>query len=124
MFGIFKRQKKMTIKDLYAPVLDEMWMCAFDFKPWEPEDFKVTVKKVRVTAAQASRDGIWVVSDKTIPGFETRKYEGYIGKITSSIEWVGFFETKGQAEAEFNRMMDKWASEMESRKFGKDAEND
>lgn len=124
MFGIFKRRKKMTIKELYAPVLDEMWMCAFDFKPWDSGDFRVTVKKVRITAAQASRDGIWVVSDETIPGFASKKYEGYIDKITSSfVEWVGFFETKEQAETEFNKLMDKWASEMQSRKFGKDAKN-
>lgn len=124
MFGIFKRRKKMTIKELYAPVLDEMWMCAFDFKPWEPGDFKVTVKKVRITSAQASRDGIWVVSDEPIPGWQTKKYEGYIDKITASVEWVGFFETKEQAEAEFNKLMDKWVSEMESRKFGKGTGND
>ena len=118
MFGIFKRKKKMTIKELYAPVLDEMWMCAVNFTPWDSEDFRVTVKKVRITSAQASRDGIWVVSDETIPGWETKKYAGYIDKIGEHYGWVGFFETKEQAETEFNKMMDKWISEMESRKFG------
>ena len=119
MFGIFKRRKKMTIKELYAPVLDEMWMCVFDFKPWDSGEFRVTVKKVRITSAQATKNGIWVVSDEPIPGWQTEKYEGYIDKITASVEWVGFFETREQAESEFNKMMDKWVSEMESRKFGK-----
>jgi hypothetical protein len=124
MFEIFKRKKKMTIKELYAPVLDEMWMCAFNFTPWDPEDFRVTVKKVRIISAQANLGGIWVMSDETIPGWQTKKYEGYIDKITASVEWVGFFETKEQAETEFNKMMDKWISEMESRKFGKGTGND
>lgn len=123
MFGIFNRKKKMTIKDIYAPVLDEMWMCAFDFTPWDSENFRVTIKKVCITAAQASRDGIWVVSDEPIPGWQSKKYEGYIDKITSSVEWVGFFEKKEQAETEFNKLMDKWVSEMETRKFKKGNEN-
>lgn len=124
MFGIFKRRKKLTIKEIYAPVLDEMWMCAFDFRPCDPEDFKVIVRKVRITSAQASRDGIWVVSDEPIPGWQMKKYAGYIDRITEQCGWVGFFETKEQAETEFNKMMDKWVSEMESRKFGKGTGND
>ena len=85
MFEIFKRKKKMTIKELYAPVLDEMWMCAFSFRPWKPDDFEVIVKKVHIVSAEATDRGIWVKSDEKVPGWETQKYEGYIDKITEQL---------------------------------------
>ena len=35
LFNIFSRSKTMTLKELYAPVLDQMWVCVVNFCPWK-----------------------------------------------------------------------------------------
>ena len=120
LFNIFKKQKKMTIKELYAPVLDEMWVCVFNFTPWEPENHKVIFKKVKIVEAKATPDGIVVISDEKDPFYFSEGYilRGYIDRITSQWSWNGFFETKEEAEKAYNDLMKKWISVIESKMVG------
>ena len=122
LFNIFKKQKKLTIKELYAqaPIIDEMWVCAFNFEPWEPEKHKVVFKKVKIVEAKATPDGIFVTADEKDPLYfsESYKLRGYIDKITSQWSWTGFFETKEDAEKAYNELMKKWISVIESKMVG------
>ncbi len=117
-FDIFKKQKKLTIKELYAPVLDEMWVCVFNYVPWEPENHKVIFKKVKIVMAQAGKDGIFVQSSEPDPLDSSSELRGYIDKITCNWHWTGFFETKEEAEKAYNDLMKKWISVIESKMVG------
>ena len=118
MFSIFKKQNKMkTIKDVFGPVLDEMWMCRFDFYPWDGSRFNVQVKKVHITEARADEDGIWVKSDYWKDGSNSW-VSGYIDKIMGFAHgWVGFFETEEAAKKAFDDLMSKWMVEMKGKMF-------
>ena len=118
LFNIFKKQKKLTIKELYAPVLDEMWVCTFRFTPWEPENHKVIFKKVKIVKAEADKDGIYVKSLEPDPFDQSSELHGYIDKITCNWHWTGFFETKEEAEKAYNDLMKKWISVIESKMVG------
>ena len=118
LFDIFKKQKKLTIKELYTPVLDEMWMCTFKFNPWDPEQHKVVFKKVKIVKAEADRGGIFVWSSDPNPFDNSLESYGYIDKITCSRHWTGFFETKEEAEKAYNDLMKKWISVIESKMVG------
>lgn len=118
LFNIFKKQKKLTIKELYAPVLDEMWVCAFNFTPWSPEDHGVVFKKVKIVKAEACQEGIYVKSSEPDPFDNSSELRGYIDKITCNWRWTGFFETKEEAEKAYNDLMKKWISVIESKMVG------
>ena len=118
LFNIFKKQKQMTIKELYAPVLDEMWVCAFKFNPWEPENHKVIFKKVKIVMAEADKEGIFVKSSEPDPFDQHSELYGYIDKITCNWRWTGFFETKEEAEKAYNELMKKWIGVIESKMVG------
>ena len=118
LFNIFKKQKKLTIKELYAPVLDEMWVCTFRFNPWEPENHTVIFKKVKIVMAEADTDGIFVKSSEPDPFDNRSDLRGYIDKITCNWHWTGFFETKEEAEKAYNDLMKKWISVIESKMVG------
>ena len=120
LFNIFKKRKKLTLKELYAPVLDEMWVCAFKFNPWDSENHKVIFKKVKIVEAKATPDGIFVTAGEKDPFYFSENYKlgGYIDRITSQWSWNGFFETKEEAEKAYNKLMKKWISVIESRMVG------
>lgn len=118
LFNIFKKQKKMSIKELYAPVLDEMWVCAFNFAPWASKEHKVVFKKVKIVRAEADKDGIFVKSSEPDPFDKSSELRGYIDKITCNWHWTGFFETKKDAEKAYNDLMKKWISVIESKMVG------
>ena len=110
MFNIFKRGKKLSIKELYAPVLDKMWCCVINFCPWTPDRHGVVFKKVDIIKAEADKEGIWVESDFQNPYEKYRDdfVRGYIDKITMRSQTSGFFETKEAAEEAYNALMEKW----------------
>lgn len=110
MFNIFKRRKKLSLKELYAPVLDEMWCCVVNFCPWRPNEHRVVFKKVNIIKAEADSEGIWVESDFLNPYVKNDKdtIKGYIDKITMRFHTAGFFETKEAAEKAYNDLMQKW----------------
>lgn len=115
LFDIFKKKKKkkMTIKELYAPVLDEMWVCTFNFCPWDETRNKVVFKKVKIVSAEATREGIWVKSNEPYPFDGTNEDMcGYIDKIDCRWYWNGFFETKEEAEKAYVELMEKWIGEI------------
>lgn len=111
LFNIFKKHKD-------APFIDEMWVCTFKFKPWEPEDYKVIIKKVKIVMAEAGKDGIFVTSSEKDPFNQHSELRGYVNKITCDSQWTGFFETKEEAEKAYNELMKKWISEIESKMIG------
>ena len=120
LFNIFKRQRKLTIKELYAPVLDEMWVCAFDFAPWSEERHQVMFKKVNIVKASADQKGIFVESNEQDPfsPYDNRFLCGYIDTISDNWHWTGFFETKEEAEKAYNKLMKKWIGVIESKMVG------
>ena len=116
LFNIFKKKKKMSLKELYAPVLDEMWVCTFNFCPWDESRNKVVFKKVKIVSAEATREGIWVKSDETYPFDGTKETIcGYIDKIDCRWYWNGFFETEEKAKKAFNDLMEKWCGVIKSK---------
>ena len=110
MFNIFKRRKKLSIKELYAPVLDKMWCCVINFCPWTPDRHSVVFKKVDIIKAEANKEGIWVQSRFQNPyePYHEDFVMGYIDKITMRSQTSGFFETKEAAEKAYNDLMEKW----------------
>ena len=118
LFNIFKKQKKITIRDLYTPVLDEMWVCTFRFNPWEPENHTVIFKKVKIVMAEADKNGIFVRSSEPDPFDNHSELCGYIDKITCNWRWTGFFETKEEAVKAYNDLMKKWIGVIESKMVG------
>lgn len=120
LFDIFKKQKKMAIKELYAPVLDEMWVCTFNFYPWDEDAHKVFIRKVNIIKAVADSKGIMVTSSEPYP-FGTSSISdsmhGYIGRITNGFHWTGFFETEEEAKKAFNDLMEKWCGVIKSKIF-------
>lgn len=117
LFDLFKKQKKMTIKDQYFPVLAKMWVCVFNFCPWDVERHDVVFKKVNIIKASADEKGIFVESDEIDPFIKHGKehLSGYIDHITSSWHWVGFFETMEEAEKAYNELMTKWIRVIETK---------
>ena len=116
MFNIFK--KKKSLKELFEPVLDEMWLCAFQFSPWDTESFKVLIKKVRIHSAKADKEGIWVESNERdcFKCYDNYTFNGYIDMITCiGRSWVGFFETQESATKAYNEMLEKWISVTKSK---------
>lgn len=110
MFNIFKRRKKLSLKELYAPVLDEMWCCVINFCPWKPDRHRVVFKKVNIIKAEAATEGIWVQSDFQNPyeKYHEDFVSGYIDKITMRMQTSGFFETRELAEKAYNALMEEW----------------
>ena len=112
LFNIFGRQRKKSIKELYAPVIDQMWCCVVNFCPWRPNDHRVVFKKVNIVKAEADKDGIWVTSDFNNPynkySNETDFIGGYIDKITIRFHTSGFFDTEEEAKAAYNKLMEDW----------------
>jgi hypothetical protein len=119
-FDIFKKKKVVTIKDIYAHVLDQMWVCVFNFEPWSPESHEVIFKKVNIVKACANEKGIFVESSEPDPfsPYDNRCLCGYIDRISNSWNWTGFFETKEEAEKAYNDLMKKWISVIESKMVG------
>ena len=119
-FDIFKKKKVVTIKDIYAHVLDQMWVCVFDFEPWKPERHEVIFKKVNIVKACADEKGIFVESSESDPfcPYENRRLCGYIDTISDQWHWTGFFETKEEAEKAYNELMKRWISVIESKMVG------
>lgn len=117
LFNIFNRRKKLTIKQLYAPVLDEMWCCVVNFCPWNPERHDVVFKKVRIIKAEATQDGIWVESDFQNPFDKYSKdtIKGYIDKIEMRFHTCGFFDTENEAKIAYNALMNKWIEVIRSK---------
>ena len=107
MFNIFKRRKKLSLKELYAPVLDEMWCCVVNFSPMDPNQHGVVFKKVNIVKAEADKEGIWVESDFPNPFYKYTKepIKGYVDKIGCCFHTAGFFETKEAAEKAYNELM-------------------
>lgn len=111
LFNIFKKKKKMSLKELYTPVLDEMWVCTFNFCPWDEDKNKVVFKKVKIVRAEATADGIWVRCNEPYP-FESSCSDdcmcGYIDKFECRWYWNGFFETKEEAEKAYTELTETW----------------
>jgi hypothetical protein len=120
LFNIFKKQKAKTIKELYTPVLDQMWVCVFDFAPWSEERHQVMFKKVNIVKAYADEKGIFVESNEQDPfsTYDNRCLCGYIDTIFDHWHWTGFFETKEEAEKAYNDLMKKWIGVIESKMVG------
>lgn len=116
LFNLFSRRRKKTIKELYEPVLDEMWCCIIQFRPWEPENHKVVFKKVKILKAEATPDGIWVESNFQNPfeKYSKEMVKGYIDTIVSRFQTSGFFETEKEAKMAYNALMNKWISVIKS----------
>lgn len=110
LFNIFARRKKISAKELYAPVLDQMWCCVINFCPWNPKEHKVLFKKVNIVKAEVDTDGIYVVSDWVDPfhKYEEDPIKGYIDKITMRWHTAGFFETEEEAKSAYNKLMELW----------------
>ena len=117
LFDIFKRQKKMTTKELDAPVLDKMWVCVINFQPWDTTRHEVVFKEVNIIKALANEKGILVESNESDPfDYEPKApVYGYVDKITACRHWVGFFETKGAAEQAYNKLMKEWIRVIETK---------
>jgi len=121
LFNIFKKQKAKTIKELYTPVLDKMWVCVFNFEPWNETKHDVLFKKVNIVKAYADEKGIFVESSEVNPFslYDKDHLCGYIDHITQrSWTWCGFFETKEGAEKAYNALVKKWIGVIESKMVG------
>ena len=110
LLNLFGRRKRMTIKELYAPVIDKMWCCVANFCPWSPSDHGVVFKKVNIVKAEADGEGIWVESDIKNPfGYCSQDVVvGYIDKFTRYSYISGFFETEEEAKSAYNKLMEDW----------------
>ena len=108
LFNLFARKKKMSIKELYEPVLDKMWCCLVRFCPWEPIRHKVIFRKVGIIDAHATAEGIYVKSDWANPFDFNSKVDGFIDKITVRYHTTGFFETEDEAKMAYNKLMENW----------------
>jgi len=117
LFNIFSRRKKMTLKELYAPVLDQMWVCVVNFCPWRPMEHDVVIKKVNITEAHADSEGIYVKSDLKNPfcSYSNEYINGYIDKIEMRYNCSGFFETEEDAKEAYNALMEKWIGVIKSK---------
>lgn len=117
LFNIFRKKEK--VKDLYksTPLLDKMWVCVFRFSPFEPKNFVVKFKKVDIVSAVAYKEGVWVESSERDPFKSSDRFlGGYVGNITQQWHWVGFFETRKEAVAAYNKFMDDCISVINEKK--------
>lgn len=117
LFNIFSRKRRLSIKELYAPVLDKMWVCAINFCPWNPSSHKVVFKQVGIVKAEADKEGIYVVSDERCPfsHFSNDYLTGYIDKIRMRGDCCGFFETEEAAKKAYNDLMNEWIEVIKSK---------
>jgi len=113
--NILKFFNPLSGKDVESPSLGKMWMCRFDFLPWEPDEFNVVFREVEIDKACATKDGIWVEA-KANDVESTHILGGYVGKFTPNWKWIGFFPTENQAKDAFNCLVDKWIKVIESKK--------
>lgn len=119
LFNLFSRKKKLSIKSIFEPVLDKMWVCAINFCPWNSDMHDVVFKKVGIKNASADKEGIYVVSDFHDPFTSvvcSSDYLcGYIDKITVRGRICGFFETEELAKKAYNELMNKWIDVIKSK---------
>lgn len=117
LFNIFSRKKRMTAKELYAPVLDKMWVCVIKFCPWDPSKHDVAFKEVNVVSASAHSDGIFVKSDAKNPFCSYSASEtlsGYIDRIDINHS-CGFFDTEIEAKGAYVKLMNDWIDVIKSK---------
>lgn len=109
----------MTLKELYAPVLDRMWVCVVNYCPWRPADHDVVFKEVNILEAHADSEGIYVKSDFANPFIKhpssTDIICGYIDRIDMRFHCCGFFETEDAAKKAYNELMEKWIETVRSK---------
>ena len=116
LLGIFNRKKKKSLKELYEPVIDKMWLCLVHFSPWNPNDHDVLFKEVNITEAHADKYGIYVVSDYIDSRCcSSQPIGGYIDKLEMRYNWCGFFETEESAKAAYNATMEEWIATIRSK---------
>ena len=113
-FNFLSNKKKRSVKELYEPVLEDMWICAFNFCPWTPDEHKVVFKKVGIVSAHAYNDGIYVESDFHNPFYSYSEcMKGYVDKIQMRFN-CGFFETEDAAKTAYKELMNKWIDVIKS----------
>ena len=88
----------MSLKELYEPVLDRMWVRVFRFRPWEPKENQVVFNEVNIVRAVAYKEGIYVESDEHDPFHREITLKGYIDTITSDWEWGWVFRVSRQGQ--------------------------
>jgi hypothetical protein len=109
-----KKEKPVSVKELYAPVLEDMWVCAFNFCPWNQEEHRVVYKKVGIVTARAYKDGIYVESNFKNPFYGSAgEMTGYVNKLSIRHN-CGFFETEDAAKTAYKELMNKWIDVIKS----------
>jgi len=113
LFNIFRR-KKASNKRPYPVILDKMWVCVVNFRPWDPDNHKVVFKPVDIVKAEADTHGIYVSSDEENP-FTHGCCTGYVGELEGYKNSCGFFETEDAAKKAYNDLMNSWIAVIKSK---------
>lgn len=114
LFNLFSRRKKLSLKSIFEPVLDRMWVCTVNFTPWDPDRHGVKFMEVPILDAHATPDGIYVKTSRRDP-FSGDEMDGYIDKIEMRYRCRGFFETEEAAKKAYNDLMNKWIDVIKSK---------
>ena len=104
--------------------IGSMWLCAVNFAVhnWtEPNWHDVLVKEVGIEQAYMRRNGIYVEStERNLFNFgDPVCFRGYVGQMTFNNEnkcyFVGFFETKEEAENAYHELAEKLIDDIASK---------
>jgi hypothetical protein len=103
LLDMFRKSKKAMSAVSSSASLGSMWACAVKFAPWKKDWYGVVIVETDIIEAQA-RDGITRVESTAQNPFSRcdpislRGQVGHFEYVSQLGYWIGFFETKKDAE--------------------------
>jgi hypothetical protein len=121
LLDMFKKSKEKTTSES-APVvasLGKMWVCVVKFEPWNDDWYDVMIKNVDICEVCMRGKDTSVTSLEHNP-FKSARGIPLNGKIkqlnyiSHENQWVGFFDTKEQAEDAYRKLASSLVDRIES----------
>lgn len=103
LFDVFRKSKKTMSTVPSSASLGRMWACAVKFAPWKEDWYDVKIAETDIREAWV-RDGIAHVESTARNPFNKcdpislRGRVGHLEYVSQLGYWIGFFETKKDAE--------------------------
>jgi len=120
LFDVFKKSKKSGME---TASLGKLWVCVVNFAPWKEDWYGVKIIETDIIEARA-RDGITYVESTARNPFNMcdpvslRGQVGHLDYVSQLNYWIGFFETKKDAEDTYRLFAAALVQHIESASFG------
>lgn len=116
LLDLFRKSKKAS-----AMSLGKMWLCAVKVEPWEVKNwYDVAIVEADVTGAYVRSNGEQRIESSV--GNPFSKYDttqmcgpvGHLEYVQRPCQWIGFFNTKEDAEDAYSKFVASFMQQIES----------